>query len=152
MGEDDGTIAPITDLPMLNLKYNSVDKRFEADFDGSREPFMATGKYTVSFVAVSNNEDRLNSIPVTVYVQQGQDAFEPDNSLENARVVAVDDSTPQWHTIHQFGDEDWATFYALADNRYEITLDNVEEKLDPVMELYDLNIKWMKTELARESC
>ena len=139
IGEDDGRIAPVTDLPMLSLKYNSVEKRFEADFDGSSGPFMATGKYTVSFVAVANNEDHLTSIPVIVYVQQGQDAFEPDNSLENARVVAVDDSIPQWRTIHPFGDEDWATFYALADNRYEIKLENVEEKFDPVMELYDSN-------------
>ena len=64
------------------------------------------------------------------------DAFEPDNTMDNAQVIVVDDE-PQGHTIHRVGDQDWVQFLAVSGERYEIRVDQVGTLLDPVLELYD---------------
>lgn len=75
------------------------------------------------------------------------DAFEPDNTWETAKVIALNDQMPhpdtpsykplQDHNFHFAGDEDWVKFFILKDEIYKITVDSAEENCDTVITLYD---------------
>lgn len=68
------------------------------------------------------------------------DAYEPDNSFEEAQVLIEDPYYPtQQHSFHQFFDEDWYQFYCVQGPQgpyYRIyaTPDTVSS--DPVIEVY----------------
>ncbi|HIE01078.1 MAG TPA: hypothetical protein EYP59_12455 [Thiotrichaceae bacterium] len=66
-----------------------------------------------------------------------QDRYEPDDNVEQATVIFVDDEVPRQHTLHSPKDEDWFKFYIWKDMVYKIKADFVGTDLDPVIELYD---------------
>lgn len=75
--------------------------------------------------------------PVAVFCS-APDEFEPDNSASASNIIVVNDPLGNQHrTIHEINDEDWIKFYAIADEPYSISLSDVGDGFDPVVELYD---------------
>jgi len=66
----------------------------------------------------------------------GPDAHEPDDNCRQASTLATDGSR-QTHTFHDPGDEDWASFDAIAHKTYAIETSNVGPDSDGVLLLYD---------------
>ena len=65
------------------------------------------------------------------------DIFEPDDSVEQANIIVIDDNKRQQHTLHSREDEDWFKFYARSKNSYEITINPVGSHIDVAFELYE---------------
>ncbi|WP_129628510.1 M4 family metallopeptidase [Candidatus Oscillochloris fontis] len=63
------------------------------------------------------------------------DAYEADNSQGSARPISVG-ATPQSHTFHIPGDQDWVYFDASANMAYDIRTLNLAASNDTVLELY----------------
>lgn len=76
-------------------------------------------------------EDTIGTVPQT-------DAFEPDNSADDAKPILVN-GDPQTHDFHAPGDEDWVTFEAAAETAYVIETSNLGTSGDTVMTLFDAN-------------
>ncbi len=66
-----------------------------------------------------------------------QDRYEPNDNVEQATLIFVDDEIPRQHTLHSPKDEDWFKFYSWKDMVYEIKADLVGTDIDPVIELYE---------------
>ncbi len=66
-----------------------------------------------------------------------QDAFEPDATAEQSRIMVLNnDQGPQHHDFHTANDQDWVKFYALKDEVYTIRIRNVGAGCDVVAEIY----------------
>lgn len=65
------------------------------------------------------------------------DDFESDNSYTEARIIVVDDISPQHHNFHTSGDSDWIRFYAPAEEKYRIIATNIGNDSNVKIILYD---------------
>jgi hypothetical protein len=65
------------------------------------------------------------------------DAYEPDDSFSQARVIVLNDPTPQHHNFHKAADQDWVKFYGLAGETYTVKATDLGERCDIALELYD---------------
>jgi hypothetical protein len=75
------------------------------------------------------------------------DAYEPDNSIENATILLLnkgytsfpkpDYETTQDHNFYDEDDIDWYQFYAKKENTYVLEIKSVGMACDPVIEIYD---------------
>jgi hypothetical protein len=70
-----------------------------------------------------------------------QDIYEPDDSLEQARLTIVGGKIAgkarQQNTLHSLTDEDWFKFYAMTEKSYRIEVNPVGIDIDVAIELYD---------------
>jgi len=65
----------------------------------------------------------------------GPDAFEPDDSYEQASTIAVNGPT-QSHNFHVAGDNDWTSFVAVSGTAYSIETSNLGDACDTFLYLY----------------
>lgn len=63
------------------------------------------------------------------------DAWEPDNSLAEARAIGIGER--QTHNLHVPGDQDWVWFDALEGTVYAVGTSNLGHEMDSVICLYD---------------
>jgi len=66
-----------------------------------------------------------------------QDIYEPDDSLEQARITILGDKACQQHTLHSLTDEDGFKFSAMAGYLYRIKASPVGIDIDIAIDLYD---------------
>ncbi|MCL4858165.1 MAG: fibronectin type III domain-containing protein [Caldilineaceae bacterium] len=66
------------------------------------------------------------------------DAYEADDSCEQAKPIAVDGSEMQMRTFHAEGDVDWVKFTAQLNKTYVVEVRNVGPKADAVLYLHDV--------------
>jgi hypothetical protein len=66
-----------------------------------------------------------------------QDIYEPDDSLEQARLTIIGDKACQQHTLHSLTDEDGFKFSAMAGYLYRIKASPVDIDIDIAIALYD---------------
>ncbi len=72
--------------------------------------------------------------------QSEPDAYEPDDTSEQARVIVIDDPH-QSHNFHDASDvADWVTFYGFSDDTYGIEAKDVGEDCNIVIEVYDSDL------------
>ncbi|MEO5331963.1 MAG: Ig-like domain-containing protein [Magnetococcus sp. YQC-5] len=128
---------PITNLPILSMKYNTTTKRYEATFDTAFSGFKGAGQYVISFYAQANEGEQWKSLPKTVTIQVGQDEFEPDNISAQAGIIILNDTLPQRHNTHLANDVDWVRFYAVKDVTYAIEAFNLGKNADVILELFE---------------
>ncbi|MEM7535329.1 MAG: fibronectin type III domain-containing protein [Chloroflexota bacterium] len=64
------------------------------------------------------------------------DAYESDDVCANATEID-NEGSPQTHTFHKRNDFDWVRFNALANTTYIIEVENLGDKADAVIFLYD---------------
>ncbi|MEE4355168.1 MAG: hypothetical protein V2I97_01795, partial [Desulfococcaceae bacterium] len=67
-----------------------------------------------------------------------EDAYENDNSYDQARKIIINLETPQLHSFHEATDQDWIKFYGFKDRTYAIKAVNTGT-CDLYLELYDAN-------------
>ena len=65
-----------------------------------------------------------------------QDIYEPDETVEEATIIRVDNDIRQQHTLHNQEDYDWFKFYGIKGFKYEIIAYTVGADIDVVLELY----------------
>ena len=85
----------------------------------------------------ANDTDGNLSSPEKISVCQsvGPDIYEPDDSRNQADFIGTNENTLQHRSLHTAKDEDWISFYGLAEENYELWFSNTEEDL--YVELYD---------------
>ncbi len=102
------------------------------------------GRYKFTF-SIDNNGDGIydgttnDSVEVNVRSSSNEegDSYEEDDSYDKASVIILNDTEPQSHNFHDYGDEDWVMFYGVAGQIYTIEVSNPGSYCDPVIELYD---------------
>jgi hypothetical protein len=67
---------------------------------------------------------------------EGADPQEPDDSIAQAAVITTD-GRPQRHNLHVEGDRDYVCFEATVGKAYTIETQDLGDKIDPIMYLYD---------------
>ena len=94
-----------------------------------------TGDYQVTWFAVDKNG--MVSKPSARHFSSAsllKDAYEPDNSWQDANVLIINDQNPyhleipgyewqQQHNFHDNADEDWFSFMAVKDEYYKISVE-----------------------------
>lgn len=75
------------------------------------------------------------TVPPSVPIS-GADAYEPDDTLADAREIATD-ATPQPHNLHTEGDHDYLYFDASEGHVYTIDTLGLGAEIDTIIYLYD---------------
>jgi streptogramin lyase len=132
-GAGQSPAVPLTDLPTIELLYNTISNRYE----GTYYHFNNQGDYSIAVFAV--DEEGNISLPSATIVTQTVtfDPYEDDNRPAHASIIVLNDTLPQTHNFHAPGDEDWVKFHAIADEIYEVKASNLGIHADVVLELYD---------------
>ncbi|MBF0538654.1 MAG: hypothetical protein HQL03_10425 [Nitrospirae bacterium] len=65
-----------------------------------------------------------------------QDAYEPDDTPSQAKVIVIDDKQPQQHNFHKAADTDYVKFYALKGETYGIKVANTGPNCQPMLVIY----------------
>ncbi len=70
---------------------------------------------------------------------QTPDAYENDDSADQANFIIPHSPLPQIHNFHDEGDADWVMFYAIANPNYAIAVEvkNLGTNCDAAIEIYD---------------
>ena len=76
---------------------------------------------------------------LSVYLNNAMDAYENDDTFEQARIITSNAFVSQRHNFHQLGDADWVQFYGVADREYSIEIHSLGGRCDTVLELYDMD-------------
>jgi M6 family metalloprotease-like protein len=71
----------------------------------------------------------------TTVASVGGDAYEPDNTAAQAKLIAAGSTQP--HTFHLAGDVDWVRFSATVNHQYTLTTSSLASGVDTVLYLYD---------------
>lgn len=90
--------------------------------------------FTVAGKVLVQLEGNTLPVPFGFGVQQGADAYEPDDGYSQARPI-VPDSTPQTHNFHVAWDEDWVSFTATQGTTYVVETGNLGPDCDTVLRL-----------------
>lgn len=147
----DSTGIPISELPVVELTDPEGDGQYEGVYSG----FTVAGTYFVSLYAVGSR-DVFSYVTGTTATQTiysalkhtsvtrnngtagiEMDNYETDDALAMARVIVLNDSTPQPHNIHAVGDQDWVKFYAQAGHTYKIKAGNPSPLFDAIVDIFD---------------
>jgi sugar lactone lactonase YvrE len=106
-------------------------------YEGSLSGLTTYGRYEVGVFAMDTEGNV--SVPKGTYVYQevGSDLYEEDDTAGKAQVIVLDYKEVQRHNFHDQGDEDWAKFYAVAGESYEVKTENLGSNCDTVISLYE---------------
>jgi hypothetical protein len=74
-------------------------------------------------------------VPITPSPVSGADAYEPDDSIEQAKPITTD-GIPQAHNLHVEGDHDYVSFVAEEGTSYTIETLNLGSNMDTIIYLY----------------
>ncbi|MDM8524808.1 hypothetical protein QUF80_15680 [Desulfococcaceae bacterium HSG8] len=94
----------------------------DADGDGIYENvyegFTTSGDYIILILASDSLGESYEQTAVTVTCST--DAYEEDDSFDQAGVILVNDENLQCHNFNDEGDEDWVKFYGISGMHYKI--------------------------------
>ncbi|GEM_PF-3297614 len=66
------------------------------------------------------------------------DEYEADDMFKQAKVIVIENVTPQHHTFHKPEDADWVKFYGLSSvKKYSVEARNLGKDCDVRLEIYD---------------
>jgi hypothetical protein len=69
------------------------------------------------------------------------DAYEPDNSQNDATPIVIDDNKPQYRNFHDTDDVDWVIFYGIKDEIYSIETTNQSSSCSYTVEIVNTGLK-----------
>jgi hypothetical protein len=127
-----GEPVPSPEPVVVELDPGGEGHQYGATWDG----FTTWGTYEVTFFAMDDEGNVSEPVSSEVTQTVGPDVYEDDDTSGAARVIVVG-AEDQEHTIHDAGDVDWATFYALEGETYEFQATNVGASMEAVLELYE---------------
>ncbi len=121
--------TPPVELP---LTYNSANGRYEASYNS----FTIPGDYRILYTAEDGEGNVGEGATAAVYQYTTADAYEIDDTTPQASLLIIN-QPPQDHNFHDYGDTDWAAFYAVQGIPYTITAASPSATCDPVLSLHD---------------
>ena len=104
------------------------------------------GEYQLTFYAIDQNAEQSDPASATIvrksanpvsFVGATAGLFEPDNSLQQANVILVNNVQAQTHALETIDDQDYLVFYGRKDKTYTIDLSQVGLDIDPGFEVYN---------------
>jgi len=118
-----------TEVEKNTFAWNHETERYEYEHHG-----LPKG----TCFAVVTAEDRKGNIsnPYIVTIYSGVDINGEDDTLDTANAIILN-QTPRQHYFHDAGDADWAKFYGIANEWYEIGTSELGDKCDTVVGIYD---------------
>ena len=131
-------VAGVTELPEVELLDGDGDGRYEGVYGGFGPE---AGVYHVTVYA--QDTEGVLSLPVEVLVTQtegldvSEDGFEVDDTPGEAKVVVVNATESQLHTLHDAADEDWVVFYGLSGESYEVRAESVGLNVDVILSVFE---------------
>ncbi len=137
----------------IELDYDSVSETAMGLFDAA-----ASQNYKITVYARDNDNNTSQPFETKVYLGGSQrlcggnnaDAYEDDNSKDQAKVIVVNDREPQEHNFCSDVDEDWVKFYGLEGEYYSIAADDFGDNSKPVIELYNENLDMQRSKVPEE--
>ena len=146
----DSTGQTVVNLPSISLTDPEFDGMYLATCpdDAANCPpdfsFDKQGTYIITYYA--EDSSGIYSLPRTSLVRQYggtlnivPDQYENDDNLVGAKVIVVNDPSPQNHSFHTANDEDWVKFYGLQGVRYNIKASQTTIISDPIIQVYGSN-------------
>ena len=122
---------PLGSIVDLALTYDDGTERYQGTYSG----FTVAGDYRVLYTA----EDREGNLSAeetgAVYQYSTADAYEIDDTTPEASLLVVNDTLPQSHNFHDYGDLDWARFLAVDGESYTVWVGSPGAMCDPVLVL-----------------
>lgn len=128
--------------------YDENGTQLGEDDDGGNESLASrliwvADEDGILFVTVAqfDGEEEEGDTEYDVWVIEGEpvtfqeDEYEPDDTIAQASEILVD--TPQTHTIHVAGDEDWVFFQADEGTTYLIETSDLLDETDTIIYLHD---------------
>ena len=103
---------------------------------GSYNGFNNYGTYEILVYAEDTNGIVSDPISTSVVQTVGPDVYEIDDTVNQSKVINLNDITAQSRNFHDAGNNDWVKFYAFQNKTYEITAENVGSNADVVIKLY----------------
>ncbi|PID73226.1 MAG: hypothetical protein CSB33_04710 [Desulfobacterales bacterium] len=73
---------------------------------------------------------------IPAFAETPPDSYEDDNTFELAKSIIVE-GAGQTRNFHDQGDEDWLKFCGVKDESYDVEIENVGQRGDPMITLYD---------------
>jgi len=130
------TFTPVSTTLPVNYTWSSDGLVGGQETDTASYSWMETGSKTVTLQASNcgGTDDDVRTIAIGAVTPEG-DNYEEDDTCDVANTIATD-GTPQTHTFHDGGDEDWIEFTALANKSYIVQTSNVGTDHDAVLFLY----------------
>jgi DNA-binding beta-propeller fold protein YncE len=123
---------PVTDVPTLDLTHMGGGR-----YEGTYSDFTTIGIYEIAVYAMDTEGNISFPKESRVYKGFGPDTYEEDDTVGQSNVIVINNETPQQHTFHDAGDQDWIKFYGLSEEAYTIKASNLGSNCDAVIELYD---------------
>ncbi len=113
-------------------------------YSGNYHDFSVIGTYVVTYYA--EDEHGILSLPRTMLVTQTAgttvsipDDYEIDDRPSRANIITVNALTPENHTFHDPGDEDWSLFYGITGQVYKARAGAPSVITDPIINIYREN-------------
>ena len=136
----DITGQTVITLPGISLAGPDSNGIYQSTYTG----FTKQGTYIISYSA--EDSSGIYSLPKTSLVRQNggtfavvPDQYEVDDTYAGAQVIVVNDPSPQSHSFHSAGDEDWVKFYAVKNGWYTIKAAQPTIISDPIIQIYGSN-------------
>ncbi|MFX1494672.1 MAG: carboxypeptidase-like regulatory domain-containing protein, partial [Promethearchaeota archaeon] len=110
---------PSGDLDEEEFSWSSSNEQYEVSYS-----FEKNGLYEVTTYA--EDQDGLVDYDCTRYLRIGKDAYESDDSPDQASPMLINVMS-QIHNFHISNDQDWVVFHAYEERPYEISIMRYEE-------------------------
>ncbi len=152
-------VTPIDSCPGGDEAVEEVELFYDIASETATGLFEPTSSQDYKITVYARDADNNTSRPFETKVYLGQgglcsagtaDAYEEDNSKEEARVIVVNAREPQEHSFCSARDEDWVKFYGLEGEYYSIVTDNLGENSLPVIELYNEQLDMQRSKVPEE--
>jgi len=136
------TKCPISCMPVKEILLTShADNKFYSA--SAITDLNNSGEYNVHFFSMDNN-GMLSTIETkSIYQNNNEDFYEPDNQEATANIININDPEPQQHSLHEKSDFDIFKFMGSQNKIYEIKVINVKQfqEFYIVVEIYN-GEKW----------
>ncbi|MCP4352825.1 MAG: carboxypeptidase-like regulatory domain-containing protein [Desulfobacterales bacterium] len=112
----------------------------DGSYKGTYSKFSSFGTYQVDiFYDMNGNTYFFENI--SIFQPAFPDSYEDDDNPDQAKVIIINDETPQHHNLYDPGDEDWIKFYGLSGESYEIIIKNTGTNFSADIEIYNSDIE-----------
>ncbi len=121
-----------SDTVVLELKDTGKDGVFKEVCQG----FTLKGIYDIYIYAEDAQGNKSQPGVTDVTTEPDEDNYEADNTFSKAKVIVLNEESPQKHSFYKAGDQDWVKFYGVSGQTYVIEADNLSDLSDIFVGVY----------------
>ena len=130
------SISPVTATTPITYTWSPAPISGQGTVNASYT-WATTGTKTITVTAQNPVNTVTNTHVIVISAQSAGDAYEPDDTCQQARAIVVGGAA-QSHNFHQQADADWVQFSVITNATYIIEGANPGPNADLAYELYDL--------------